>query len=115
MLAAILAAAVTDVVAQPAWRPERSVEIVVPTAAGGGNDKTARLLQKIWQELGQQAAVVNRTGGGGAVAYTFLNQHAGDGHFLSIAQAGLFTNHITGASPISYTDFSVIANLGIEP
>ena len=101
--------------AQPAWRPERNVEIVVPTAPGGGNDKTARVLQKIWQEQGQQAAVVNRTGGGGAVAYTFLNQHAGDAHFLSIAQAGLFTNHITGASPIHYTDFSVVANLGIEP
>jgi putative tricarboxylic transport membrane protein len=27
----------------------------------------------------------------------------------------LFTNHITGKSPINYTDFSVIANLGTEP
>jgi putative tricarboxylic transport membrane protein len=114
-LIAGLAAAAPDLGAQPAWRPERNVEIVVPTAPGGGNDKTARTIQKIWQEQGRQAAVANRTGGGGAVAYTFLNQHAGDGHFMSIAQAGLFTNHITGASPINYTDFSVIANLGIEP
>ena len=113
-LAAALTGAVTDASAQ-AWRPERGVEIVVPTAPGGGNDKTARTLQKIWQELGQQAAVVNRTGGGGAVAYAFLNQHPGDAHFLSIAQAGLFTNHITGSSPIHYTDFTIIANLGIEP
>jgi len=112
---AVLAIVAFDAGAQPAWRPERNVEIVVPTAAGGGNDKTARVLQKIWQEAGQPAAVVNRTGGGGAVAYNFLNQHAGDGHFLSIAQAGLFTNHITGSSPIHYLDFSLIANLGIEP
>jgi putative tricarboxylic transport membrane protein len=115
-LAAVgLAGAAGPAGAQQAWRPERNVEIVVPTAPGGGNDKTARTIQKIWQELGQQAAVVNRTGGGGAVAYAFLNQHPGDAHFLSIAQAGLFTNHITGTSPISYTDFSIIANLGIEP
>lgn len=112
---AVLAGAAFDADAQQVWRPERNVEIVVPTAAGGGNDKTARVIQKIWQEAGQPAAVVNRTGGGGAVAYNFLNQHAGDAHFLSIAQAGLFTNHITGSSPIHYLDFSIIANLGIEP
>ena len=84
LLAAALTGAETDAGARQAWRPERNVEIVVPTAAGGGNDKTARTIQKIWQELGQQAAVVNRAGGGGAVAYAFLNQHPGDAHFLSI-------------------------------
>ena len=97
------------------WKPERNVEIVVPTAAGGGNDKTARILQKIWQEMGLQTIVANRTGGGGAVAYTYLSQRTADPHHLAIAQAGLFTNHITGKSPIQYSDFTVLANLGIEP
>jgi putative tricarboxylic transport membrane protein len=101
--------------AQEAWRPEKTVDIIVPTAPGGGNDKTARTLQKIWQESGFNTNVQNRTGGGGAVAYTYLNQRPGDAHALAIAQAGLFTNHITGKSPINYTDFSVIANLGTEP
>ena len=101
--------------AQESWRPERSVEIVVPTAPGGGNDKTARTLQKIWQESGFNTNVQNRTGGGGAVAYAYLNQRPGDGHYVAIAQAGLFTNHITGKSPIHFNDFSVIANLGTEP
>src|SRR5688572_504738 len=97
------------------WKPERNVEIVVPTAAGGGNDKTARILQKLWQEMGLQTTVANRTGGGGAVAYTYLSQRTGDPHHLAIAQAGLFTNHITGKSPIHFADFTVLANLGIEP
>jgi putative tricarboxylic transport membrane protein len=101
--------------AQDAWRPEKNVEIIVPTAAGGGNDKTARVLQKIWQEAGLQTTVANRTGGGGAVAYSYLNQRTADPHYLAIAQAGLFTNNITGKSPIQYTDFTVLANLGIEP
>ena len=97
------------------WKPERNVEIIVPTAAGGGNDKTARILQKLWQEMGLQTTVANRTGGGGAVAYTYLSQRTADPHHLAIAQAGLFTNNITGKSPIQYTDFTVLANLGIEP
>ena len=102
-------------IAQPAWKPERTVEMIVPTAAGGGNDKTARVLNRIWQATGVQTTVSNRTGGGGATAYAYLNQRPGDPHYLSIAQAGLFTNHITGRSAIHYTDFSIIANLGNEP
>jgi putative tricarboxylic transport membrane protein len=101
--------------AQDTWRPDKNVEIIVPTAPGGGNDKTARTLQKVWQETGFNTNVQNRTGGGGAVAYTYLNQKPGDAHYVAIAQAGLFTNHITGKSPIHYTDFTVLANLGTEP
>jgi putative tricarboxylic transport membrane protein len=101
--------------AQETWRPDKNVEIIVPTAPGGGNDKTARTLQKIWQEIGFQTTVQNRTGGGGAVAYSYLSQRQGDAHYVAIAQAGLFTNHITGKSPIHYTDFTVLANLGTEP
>jgi len=113
ILAAVLS--VSKANAQDVWRPQRTVEIIVPTAPGGGNDKTARTLQRIWQESGFQTTVQNRTGGGGAVAYASLNQKPGDAHYVAIAQAGLFTNHITGKSPIHYTDFSIIANLGTEP
>ncbi len=110
-----LLSAAIDARAQNDWRPEKTVEIVVPTAAGGGNDKTARIISKIWQESGVQSVVVNKTGGGGAVAYSYLNQHPGDAHHLAIAQVGFFTNEITGKSAIRYTDFSLIATLGTEP
>jgi len=114
-IACVTAIAALTAHAQDAWKPEKNVEIVVPTAAGGGNDKTARVLQKIWQEMGLQTTVANRTGGGGAVAYSYIAQRTADPHHLAIAQAGLFTNNITGKSPIQYTDFTVLANLGIEP
>src|SRR3954465_6490013 len=32
-----------------AWKPQKPVEIVVPTAAGGANDNMARLIQTIMQ------------------------------------------------------------------
>ena len=35
---------------QPAWRPEKPVEIVITTAPGGSNDQVARIIQKIWQD-----------------------------------------------------------------
>ena len=35
---------------QPAWRPDKAVEIIVPTGASGINDANARLMQKSFQE-----------------------------------------------------------------
>jgi putative tricarboxylic transport membrane protein len=40
-----------------------------------------------------------------------LNQHAGDGSFLSVSPINLLTEHIAGASPITYTDVTPIAQL----
>src|SRR3954463_15975462 len=112
--AAVLASVTAPAVAQ--WKPARPVEIVVGFAAGGGNDKSARVMQKIWKDTNLvDAVVVNKVGGGGALAYTYVSQKTGDGHALAIAQAGLNTNHITGRSPLHYTDVTPLAFVGNEP
>lgn len=99
-----------------AWKPDRAVEVVVFAAPGGGNDKSARVMQKIWQETKMfDAVVTNKVGGGGSLAYTYVSQKSGDGHAIAIAQAGLITNHITGRSPIHYNDVTPLAFVGSEP
>ena len=78
---ALLALAYSVAAAQ-GWKPERPVEIAVPTTPGGSVDLTARLLQKIMQDTGLvkvPVSVVNKPGGGGAVSLVYLNQHPGDG------------------------------------
>ncbi|MDP1537920.1 MAG: tripartite tricarboxylate transporter substrate binding protein [Burkholderiales bacterium] len=100
--------------AQSAWKPERNIEIVVGSAAGTGTDRTARLIQKIWQEqkaVPVSTTVVNRPGGGGAVSWAYLGPKAGDGHFLLVTSYNLVTNHITGRSAVTYTDFTPISLL----
>ncbi len=118
VLTALLTGAVTAVAAQPpAWKPEKAVELIVPSASGGGTDKTARLIQKIWQDkrvLEVPVSVVNKSGGQGQVALTYLKSHTGDPHFLEIVSAVLLTNQISGTSPFSYTDFTPIALLNSE-
>lgn len=98
------------------WKPDKPVEIVVNTPPGNGPDRTARVMQNILQEKKQidvPVAVSNKLGGGGVIAYTYLNTRPGDGHTLMIASKALLTNHIAGRGP-SYTEFTPIGHLFAE-
>ena len=99
--------------AQTAWKPERPVELIAMNAPGGGSDRTLRIMSKIMQQtqlVPVAVNVVNKPGGGGTVAYNYLNTHPGDAHFLQLASKSLLTNHIAGSGP-SYTEFTPIAFL----
>jgi len=99
--------------AQSAWKPEKAVELIALNAPGGGGDRILRIMAAIMQErrhLEVPANVVNKPGGGGAVAYAYLNQHPGDAHYLVLASKSLLTNNIAGRGP-SYTEFTPVAFL----
>jgi putative tricarboxylic transport membrane protein len=98
-----------------AWEPQKPIEIVVPTTPGGGIDRSARTLQRILQEglVKVPVTVVNKPGAGGAVATTYLNQHAGNGHYVSINSPNLIANDINGRGP-RYTEVTALANLFSE-
>jgi putative tricarboxylic transport membrane protein len=102
--------------AAQAWKPEKNVELIVPGGAGGGQDRTARIMQKIMQNglVSTTVTVVNRAGGGSNLAYVYLNQYTGDGHYLASATATLLTNHLLGTSPLNYTHFTPVSVLYTE-
>jgi putative tricarboxylic transport membrane protein len=103
--------------AQPLWQPHRHVELIVPSAAGGGLDRTARTVHRIWQDhrlVAAPNAVVNKPGGAGTISYTYLNQFTGDAHYISVSSPTLLTNHILGTSRLAHTDFTPLAQLSSE-
>jgi putative tricarboxylic transport membrane protein len=121
LVAVMFAVSAVAVVHTPAgaqaWSPQKNIELIVPATAGGSLDITGRTVQRIWEELRLNpvsSTVVNRAGGGHAVAYSFLGQRAGDPHFLSITSSTLLTNHINGHLPVTYTDFTPLATLLTE-
>jgi putative tricarboxylic transport membrane protein len=102
---------------QPAWRPEKAVEVIVPTAAGGINDQVARLMQRILQDeklLSVPAVIMNKAGGNQSLAVVYLNQRAADPHYLLFATATVFTNQLAGLTSMSYTDLTPIALLAVD-
>ena len=115
MLAALYACALPVFSAD--WKPEKRAEIVVTSGAGGGNDRIARIVQKIIQDnrlVDVVTTVVNKPGGGQTLGLTYLNQHAGDGHFMAIASVSFLGNFVAGRSTISHTDVVPIALLFTE-
>lgn len=100
-----------------AWKPEKPIQFVVLSSPGGGNDKTARLMQRIWRENKwlENVNVLNRPGGGGTLAYTYVSQQAGDAHTIAVVRKGLLTNHILGRSTLHYTELTPLAEVANEP
>jgi len=99
------------------WRPDRNVELIVPATAGGSLDFSARTIQRLWKELRlvpASSVVVNRSGGGHAVAYSFLAQRNGDPYFLCLTSPTLLTSHIIGRIPWSHADFTPLAVFATE-
>ena len=112
-IAAILAGAAAFAGAQ-SWSPQKNVEIVVPNPPGGSNDKTARSLERILitnKLLPVTLSIQNKSGGGGSIAYTYLQQRAGDPHYLVVAGPAILTNHIVGSTPLRHTDLTAVASL----
>jgi tripartite-type tricarboxylate transporter receptor subunit TctC len=85
--------------------PSRPVMIVVPFAAGGGNDIMARLLaQHMSRAFGQQFVIDNRAGAAGTLGARAVAKSAPDGHTLMVGHSGVF-----GVAP------SLYVNAGYDP
>jgi len=116
-LSILLVCSTASVIAGPAaaqWKPEKNIEIIVGTGPGGGQDKTARTVQHLLTDkrfIEAPVTVVNKPGGGGAVGWAYLNQHAGDAHYAVIGTTTLLTSQITGRSPVGFTDITPLAML----
>lgn len=90
------------------WKPERNIELVVSSGAGGAADRSARTIQRFLQDVPGMTSIVvnNKPGGSGTVAWTFVNQNQGDAHYISTLNTALVTNQIVGLSTLRYQDIT---------
>lgn len=96
--------------------PQKPITLIVPYAAGGGTDFTARALaQAAEKHLDQPIVVVNRTGGGGSVGLTEGAHAKSDGYTVTFLVAELTTLPHLGLLPVTYEDFTPIAQTNRDP
>lgn len=95
--------------------PEKPITIIVPWAAGGGTDATARTIATALEEqLGQTVNVVNRTGGSGVVGHTAMARAKPDGYTLGLVTGEINMMHWQGLTNLTYKDYTPIAQINFD-
>ena len=78
---------------KPAFRPTKTVTIIVPYSPGGGTDVVGRLAARHLEEMwGQPVIIDNKTGGSGSVGAAIVARAAPDGHTMVLAVSGIAIN-----------------------
>jgi tripartite-type tricarboxylate transporter receptor subunit TctC len=113
---ALVVAAVGGEGAPAAAFPDKPIELTVLFGAGSAADLLARKLAELAaRDLGQPVAVVNRTGAGGALGYTYVRGQSPDGYALVWNSNSISTAYHAGNMKLDYTAFAGIAALTSEP
>lgn len=117
----MLTAGLTGGLSGQAWAqtfPSKTVTLVVPTAAGGTTDLSARMLaQALGPALGQSVIVDNKGGGNGNIAAGAVKRAEADGYTLLMQYSGyhVISPHITRQKQWELSDFQPVANVISAP
>ena len=107
--------AITTGLAQAAY-PERPITLIVPWAAGGGTDATARIIGSLLEkEVGQPVNVVNRTGGSGVVGHSAISSAAPDGYTIGLITVEIGMMHWQGLTELSGASYTPIGLVNADP
>lgn len=119
LLTATAALPAAPAVAQAPWRPERTITMICPFAAGGATDVMGRLVAgPMGNRLGQSVVVENVTGASGAIAAGRAARANPDGHTIIVGHVGVFAfnQHLFNRLPYDpLTDFAYIGEIGTNP
>src|SRR5260370_2801334 len=87
----------------------------VMLGAGSAADVTARELgEGMEKALGVSVPVVNRTGGGGAIGYSHVQQQRPDGYSIIWNSNSVSTNYHSGVMAFDYKAFDAVARVSVE-
>jgi tripartite-type tricarboxylate transporter receptor subunit TctC len=118
LLAGVFAALSTQAFSQHTDFPTKPVSLVVPFAAGGGLDVTARIIaDRLKEELGQPVLIVNRPGAGSAVGARLVAAAPADGYtlFITSGSAYGYLHLLVSNFDLKLDDFVPVAAVASNP
>jgi len=97
--------------------PSKQIRFIVPFAAGGNADTTARITAEgMTRKLGQSVLVDNRPGAGGVVGQELVLQAPADGYTMVITAYGtLFVSALMAGKPSMVPAFAPVSMLSTVP
>jgi tripartite-type tricarboxylate transporter receptor subunit TctC len=94
--------------------PGRPITLIVPYAAGGGNDVMARIVaERMSRTLGQQIVIENKGGAGGSIATRQIAKAAPDGYTLGLGGTGTLAINPTLYPNVGYDPRRDFAPVGL--
>jgi len=121
LMSTMLVCLLSTLVSQQAFAadfPSKAVTLVVPFAAGGGLDVTARIIgERLKDELGQPVVILNRPGAGSSVGARVVAAANADGHtlFFTSGSAFAFANLLVPNMELKLQDFAPVAAVASNP
>ena len=116
---ALALAAIASPIAAQGFKPTKQIEFVTHTGPGGGGDVLARAIAAAMEKeklMPVRMQVVNKTGGGGHTAMSYLVEKKGETHTIGIFTGVWLTNPLTSnEAKVSLKDLTPIARLLLEP
>ena len=89
--------------------PKKSINIVVPFAAGGNSDINARTIAKyLTKELKQPVVITNVAGSGGSIGAAQVKNSANDGYTVLVHQISMHMAQVSGMVDFGYADFEPV-------
>ncbi len=93
--------------------PVKPIRLIVPYAAGGGTDVTARMIvQKLEKVIGQPVAIVNIGGAGGGLGMKEVLSAAPDGYTMGVDIINMWTRKALKTTDFGPEAFELVAQCG---
>ncbi|MDH3442160.1 MAG: tripartite tricarboxylate transporter substrate binding protein, partial [Gammaproteobacteria bacterium] len=96
--------------------PEKPVTLICWSSAGSGHDLMARMIAKVGEKyLGEPIVVVNKQGGSGRVAMSYVLNQKPDGHVLMTNTRSMTLRFREANARLSIDDFRYIGRVVRDP
>lgn len=96
--------------------PSQTIQVVTHSGVGGGTDVNARMItQQVQETAGINMEIINRIGGAGMLALSYMNSRPADGHTVAFVTPSHLYGIAQGRAPFEFDEIIPLARATDDP